>query len=92
MAFYGRLGFTELFRYAPSGEPVHVKLILDGFKLGIADVDAARSDHGLSPSLDGEAIELVLWCDDTDRAFASLTSTRSSWLSTGRDGSERRIR
>jgi hypothetical protein len=68
-AFYGGLGFTELSRYAPSGEPLNVELILNGFKLGIADVDAARSDHEPSPSLDGQAIELVLWCD-TDAALA----------------------
>jgi glyoxylase I family protein len=85
MQFYGGLGFEELFRYAPSGEPVHVELGLDGFKLGIADIEAAKSDHGLSPSLDGQAIELVLWCDDTDDAFAKLTAAGAEALSAPHD-------
>ncbi len=85
MRFYGGLGFTEMFRYAPHGEPVHVELVLDGFKLGIADVAAAKADHGLSPSLDGQAIELVLWCDDTDDAFARLTAAGAKALSEPHD-------
>lgn len=85
MRFYAGLGFTETFRYAPAGEPVHVELVLDGFTLGIADIDAARSDHGLSPSVDGQAIELVLWCDDTDAAFARLTAAGAKPLSQPHD-------
>lgn len=85
MEFYAGLGFTETFRYAPHGEPLHVELKLDGFTLGIADVEAARNDHGLDPDLDGQAVELVLWCDDTDAAFARLTAAGAPALSPPHD-------
>lgn len=85
MAFYLGLGFAEAFRYAPHGEPVHVELVLDGFRLGIADVAAARADHGLDPNLDGQAVEVVLWCTDTDAAFAKLTGEGAPALSAPHD-------
>ena len=85
MDFYAALGFTERFRYEPQGKPVHVELMLDGFTLGIADIEAARADHGLSPSLDGRAIEVVLWCDDTDEAFVRLTAAGAKALSEPHD-------
>lgn len=83
--FWAGLGFAEVFRYAPAGEPVHVELALDGFKLGIADVAAARADHGLDPNLDGQAIEVVLWCADTDVAYAKLTAAGAPVLSPPHD-------
>ncbi len=83
--FYAGLGFTEAFRYAPAGEPVHVELRLDGFTLGIADVEAAKADHGLAPDLTGQAVEVVLWCDDTDAAFAALTAAGTPVLSEPHD-------
>ncbi len=85
MAFYAGLGFIEAFRHAPRGEPVHVELVLDGFRLGIADVEAARADHGLDPDPDGQAVELVLWCTDTDAAFARLTAAGAPVLSRPHD-------
>lgn len=85
MDFYGGLGFTEVFRYAPNGRPVHVELALDGFTLGIADVEAARADHGLAPDLSGQAVEVVLWCEDTDEAFAKLTAAGAKALSEPHD-------
>lgn len=85
MRFYEGLGFTETFRYAPDGEPVHVEYVLDGFKLGIAAIEAARDDHGLSPNVDGQAIEIVLWCDDTDRAYAELTAAGAQSLAEPHD-------
>jgi hypothetical protein len=83
--FYPGLGFGERFRYAPRGEPVHVEMVLDGFTMGIADVEAARADHGLSPAPEGQAIELVLWCDDTDREFARLVAAGAEALSEPHD-------
>jgi glyoxylase I family protein len=83
--FYLDLGFEEAFRYAPHGEPLHVELVLDGFNLGIASVEAAKADHGLAPCLDGQAVELVLWCDDTDGEFARLTAAGAKALSAPHD-------
>jgi catechol 2,3-dioxygenase-like lactoylglutathione lyase family enzyme len=47
--FYLGLGFEETFRTPAVGSPVHIELKLDGFKLGIATVEAAQEDHGLPP-------------------------------------------
>src|ERR1044072_545752 len=85
MVFYRGLGFAEAFRYVPHGEPVHVELVLDGFRLGIADVAAARADHGLDPNLAGQAAEFVLWCTDTAAAFAKLTGEGAPALSAPHD-------
>ncbi len=72
--FYASLGFQETFRTPDEGTPVHVEIRLDGFTIGIASVDAAIADHGLSPNLNGRPIEIVLWTDDTDRDYARLTA------------------
>jgi hypothetical protein len=37
-AFYSSLGFSETFRVPTEGEPIHVDLTLDGYKIGIASV------------------------------------------------------
>ncbi len=72
--FYASLGFRETFRTPDEGTPVHVEIRLDGFTIGIASVDAAIADHGLSPNLGGRPIEIVLWTDNTDRDYARLTA------------------
>jgi hypothetical protein len=46
-SFYASLGFRETFRTPPTGTPSHVELQLDGFKLGIATIEAAQQHHGL---------------------------------------------
>lgn len=85
VAFYRGLGFVETFRTPQDGMPVHVELTLDGFTIGIATVEAAVADHGLQPKLDGRAMEIVLWTDDTDRAFAELTAAGAPTLSPPHD-------
>jgi len=85
LAFYRGLGFVETFRTPREGNPDHVELILDGFTVGIAAAAAAAADHGLQPNLDGRAIEIVLWTDDTDGAFARLTAGGARALSPPHD-------
>lgn len=85
VAFYEGLGFRETFRNPKEGAPVHVELTLDGFTIGIADVEGASADHGLSPNLDGRPVEILLWTDDTDRDYARLTSEGASSLSAPHD-------
>lgn len=85
LAFYRGFGFAETFRTPSSGPPVHVELVLDGFTIGIATVNAATADHGLDPRLEGRAIEIVLWTDDTDGAFAQLTVAGARVLSAPHD-------
>jgi hypothetical protein len=83
--FYEGLGFRETFRTPKDGVPVHVELMLDGFTIGIASVDAAIADHGLSPDLGGRPVEVVLWTDDTDRDHARLTAAGAPSLSPPHD-------
>lgn len=71
-AFYSRLGFTETFRVPEEGEPIHVDLDLDGYRIGIASVASTRDDHGLDPVADGQRAAVVLWTDDTVAAYAKL--------------------
>ncbi|PWU57710.1 glyoxalase/bleomycin resistance/dioxygenase family protein [Micromonospora sp. S4605] len=74
-AFYSRLGFTETFRVPTEGEPIHVDLVLDGYKIGIASVASTRNDHGLDPVPEGQRAAVVLWTDDTAAAYAELTAS-----------------
>ncbi len=83
--FYAGLGFRETFRTPNEGTPAHVEVTLDSFTLGIASVDAAISHHGLSPNLNGRPFEIVLWTDNTDRAYARLTSAGARSLSSPHD-------
>lgn len=85
LAFYTELGFVEAFRYPKDGAPEHVELLLDGFNLGIATVATAIENHGLSPNLEGRGVELVLWTDDTEAAFARLLSLGARALSAPHD-------
>lgn len=91
VSFYTEIGFVETFRTPASGAPDHVELELDGFKLGIATVEAARG-HGLRPEGDGRWIEIVLWTDDTDRAVSTLTARGAPLLSPAHDFLNGRLR
>ncbi|MEV4197909.1 VOC family protein [Micromonospora globbae] len=72
--FYAGLGFTETFRVPTEGEPIHVDLVLDGYTIGIASVASTRDDHGLDPVPEGQRVAVILWTDDTARAYAELTA------------------
>lgn len=79
-AFYVSLGFVETFRVPTDGEPIHVDLLLDGYKLGIASLDSTREDHGLDPVAEGQRAAVILWTDDVDAAFAELTARGAAAL------------
>jgi catechol 2,3-dioxygenase-like lactoylglutathione lyase family enzyme len=85
--FYRGLGFEETFRTPREGTPIHVELTLDGFKVGVAAVTSAVADHGLDLDLakPGRGMELVLWTDDTDAAFARLVAAGARALSEPHD-------
>jgi hypothetical protein len=55
VGFYMRLGFVERFRVPAEGEPIHVDLELDGYRIGFASVASTRADHGLDPIATGSA-------------------------------------
>ena len=86
------MGFVETFRTPKSGEPAHVELTLDGFRLGIATFEAARADHGINPSSDGRSIEIVLWTDDTDTALKALAAKGAPVLAPAHDFLDGRLR
>jgi catechol 2,3-dioxygenase-like lactoylglutathione lyase family enzyme len=73
-AFYSSLGFVETFRVPAEGEPIHVDLELDGYKVGVASVESTRNDHGLDPVVDGQRAAVILWTDDVDAAYEELTA------------------
>ncbi len=83
--FYERLGFVETFRTPAEGSPIHVELGLDGFKLGIADVESARRDHGLDVAPGGRGTEVCLWTDDVDTSYAVLLGVGATSMSEPHD-------
>ena len=72
-AFYESLGFTETFRTPETGEPIHIDLTLDEYKIGLASVASTRDDHGLDPVPTGQRAAVILWTDDTTAAYEQLT-------------------
>ena len=80
-AFYSRLGFSETFRVPEEGEPIHVDLALDGYKLGIASVASTRDDHGLDPIPEGQRMAVVLWTDDTAAGLDAVIDAGGTRLS-----------
>jgi len=83
--FYAALGFVETFRTPSGGTPIHVELVLDGFKIGIADVRSASADHGLDVSADGRAVEICLWAEDVDAAYQHLLAMGATSMSEPHD-------
>lgn len=75
VAFYTRLGFVETFRVPTVGEPIHVDLVLDGYRLGIASVASTRDDHGLDPIAAGQRAAVILWTEDTVAAYDELVAS-----------------
>ena len=73
-AFYASLGFEEVFRTPATGEPIHVDLVLDGYRIGIASVDSTRDDHGLDPVATGQRAAVVLWTEDVRSAYVELVA------------------
>lgn len=62
-----------------------MELTLDGFTIGIAEVEAAQADHGLRRELGGRPVEILLWTDDTDGDYARLTAASAPSLSAPHD-------
>ena len=73
-AFYASLGFEEVFRTPVTGEAIHVDLMLDGYRIGIASVDSTRDDHGLDPVATGQRAAVVLRTEDVHSAYAELVA------------------
>jgi catechol 2,3-dioxygenase-like lactoylglutathione lyase family enzyme len=70
--FYEELGFVEAFRTPAQGTPIHVDLVLDGYRIGLATEDSTRHDHGLDPVASGQRAAVILWTADTPAAYSHL--------------------
>ncbi len=66
------LGFVETFRTPTDGIPEHIEFQLDGFKIGLGTVEAAKRAHGVDAAPGSPAMVLVIWTDDVDSAYAKL--------------------
>lgn len=75
MGFYSALGFDEAFRTPSAGTPIHVDLVLDGYRAGLATETSTRDDHGLEPVADGQRAAVILWTDDVSAGFERLIET-----------------
>ncbi|KSU67133.1 VOC family protein [Arthrobacter sp. NIO-1057] len=74
VSFYGARGFDEAFRTPRAGTPIHVDLVLDGYRLGLATETSTREDHGLDPIADGQRAAVILWTDDVTSGYEMLIS------------------
>jgi uncharacterized glyoxalase superfamily protein PhnB len=92
VTFYAGLGFDESYRYAPAGQPLHVEVRNGGLTIGIASVQAAHDEHGLEVSQEGAAMEIVLWCDDVDAAYAQALAGGATLIREPHDFQEGRLR
>ena len=75
MRFYCELcGFAETFRTPLHSAPIHVEMRMGGLILGVASMESAHAMHGLELRPGPPRSEVVLWTDDVDGVFASLTA------------------
>ncbi|WP_125131629.1 VOC family protein [Microbacterium sp. 10M-3C3] len=72
VAFYRAVGFEEAFRTPSTGTPIHVDLVLDGYRVGLATETSTREDHGLQPVAHGQRAAVILWTDDVHAGYARL--------------------
>lgn len=79
--FYQSLGFLEVFRTPEEGIPIHVELSLNGFTLGIASMASAREMHLIPADEGAPRVEVVLWTNNVDEAFAQLTASGAQVIS-----------
>lgn len=70
--FYRALGFEEVFRTPREGTPIHIDLVLDGYRIGLASETSTREDHGLDPVVAGQRAALTLWTENTAAAYSRL--------------------
>lgn len=70
--FYRALGFEEVFRTPREGTPIHIDLVLDGYRIGLASEISTREDHGLDPVVAGQRAAVILWTEDTPAAYSRL--------------------
>ncbi|MDG6991546.1 MAG: VOC family protein [Nitrososphaerota archaeon] len=78
-------GFRETFRTPKRGSPIKIELQLGNLILGVGTSNSVREVHGFSTGGGPPRAEVVLWTDDVDKAFASLTERGVTPLSAPHD-------
>jgi lactoylglutathione lyase len=91
IAFYTALGFEESYRYPLAGTPEHVEVRNSGLTIGVSSIEAARTHHGFEASQDGASVEIVLWCDDSDAAYAQALAAGATVLREPHDYQDGRL-
>ncbi len=72
--YVGHFGFVETFRTPKQGKPDHVEVKSGTLTLGLASKEAGKTVHGLPLGSGGyPRVELVVWTEDVDAAYADLT-------------------
>jgi catechol 2,3-dioxygenase-like lactoylglutathione lyase family enzyme len=71
-SFYSRLGFAEMFRTPSAGPPIHIDVVLDGVRLGLAARRSVEEDHGLAATTGPGRAAVVVWTDDVRVDLAAL--------------------
>lgn len=80
VAFYTVLGFEESYRHPLTGTAEHVEVRNDRLTIGVSSIDAARVHHGFEASQEGASVEIVLWCSDSDAAYAQALKAGATVL------------
>jgi hypothetical protein len=65
--------------------PVHVEMRPGQFTLAVTSIDAALADHGLVLNPGPPSAELVVWTDDTNKAYMALMEKGAVSLSAPHD-------
>ncbi len=78
-------GFTETFRTPREGAPIHAEMRLGGLVLGAATIDSLRAIHGVEVGDGAPRSEVVVWTDDVDQAFETITDRGAKPLSKPHD-------
>jgi catechol 2,3-dioxygenase-like lactoylglutathione lyase family enzyme len=92
VAFYKDIGFEETYRTPAEGAAEHVEVRTLGLTLGISSATAARKAHGLDTSRAGNAVQVCLWCDDVDAAFARMLHAGAHAVREPQDFQDGRLR
>jgi catechol 2,3-dioxygenase-like lactoylglutathione lyase family enzyme len=92
VSFYTALGFEETYRTPADGAAAHVEVRTLGLTLGVSSAAAAREGHGLDVSGAGNAVQVCLWCEDVDAAFATMLQAGARVVREPHDFQDGRLR
>ena len=92
VSFYKAIGFEETYRTPAEGAAEHVEVRIAALTLGVSSAAAAREVHELDVSGTGNAVQVCLWCDDVDAAYARMLQAGARAAREPRDFQDGRLR